>query len=235
MFSYSWTIFRPGPNLGRSEAKVSRPGASKSCGASTVELAIFFTLVAAILGSVILFLTGTLPQMYAAARLTNALEGATLVKPRLGAIRLHSLPADPRIWAEIPPIPNLELADNRPLMFQALTKEADAIRNILGMAFPAGHRSDLLCLAVYSFKAGECAFNRARAEMQPGPACPLGSQNQCIVAQAEAILRAKGCRINNHEPEPEATLLVGLYPSEGTFLKSPCAVTEIGLARVIEH
>jgi hypothetical protein len=232
MFSYSWAILRPGPGLGRSEAKVSLPGASKSCGASTVELAIFFTLVAAILGSVILFLTGTLPQMYAASRLTNVLEGATLVKPRLGALTLNAIRNVNNT------VPSLAPADNRGAP-PALSLEAKALGDFLELAFPAEHPDPLSCIAIYSMKnysaldGGSCELTASSVfvELALYPDCPNGTQLQCIVAQAKAILEAKNCDTE----EGGHVLLAALYPREGGFLKSPCAVIELGYPRVIDQ
>ena len=205
-----------------------------SCGASTVELAIFFTLVAAILGSVTLFLTGTLPQMYASARLANTLEGATLLRPRLGAIHLHDLPPE-ELPADYLPYkaPSLSLADNRTQMYDALSLESEALSKLLELAFPANHEEPLSCLSVYSVEARICSFasDSVTAILEPRAECPDGTQNPCIVAQAEALLKAKGCAENEAAP----TLLAAFYPRENGFLKSPCAVTELGYPRIIEY
>jgi hypothetical protein len=205
----------------------------RSQGASTVELAIFFTLVAAILGSVTLFLTGTLPQMYASARLANTLEGATLVKPRLGAMHLHALPPEQLPASYSHKAPSLALADNRPQMFEALSLESEALSKLLELAFPANHEEPRSCLSVYLVEARICSFasDSVTVELESSSGCPDGTQIQCVVAQAEAILKAKGCA----DDEAAPTWLAAFYPRENGFLKSPCAVTELGYPRVIEH
>jgi hypothetical protein len=190
----------------------------RSRGASTVELAIFFTLVAAILGSVTLFLTGTLPQIFAAARLINALEGATLVKPRLGGLFITH-PASNH--------PDLGIAGSSAQEYFALRKEVDALQSLMELAFPGVHAEPLSCVAVYRVKDHYVLSSADSLYRTGGSLCPDARMNPCIIAQAEAILEAKGCSHN----DVGSVILAALFPRESGLLKSPCAVSEIGYPR----
>jgi len=195
----------------------SRP---RDAGASTVELALFFTLVAIILAAVFLFLNGTLPQVFAAARLANALESTNIVRPRLGALRTFRIP----ISNELTSLPVIVPANS-----DASNYERDNLLGLLDLASPAVAERNA-CLSLFKLPRLVCSLENPlqglklsdEAECEPAKSIP------CITAQAEALLATKDCGAE----DAGENMLVAMYPKTGDSLKGACAVTEAGMSRI---
>jgi len=192
----------------------SRP---RDAGASTVELALFFTLVAIILAAVFLFLNGTLPQVFAAARLANALESTNIVRPRLGALETSKAVTE----NQVPRI--------APAARVALNFERDNLLGLLDAASASGTEGNS-CLSLFRLPRRVCSMEGIGQEfiVSYDDECEPAESIPCITAQAEALLATKDCGAE----DAGESMLVAMYPKTGDSLKGACAVTEAGMSRI---